>query len=150
MYDVLHLIFVPFCMHAEKRNKKSLVYSVFAMFFFLVFYHENLSLLVFVFVLNLYVHSMKELVCVLSHIFSSQLRQRIALKLLVLLNLNATRYWMLNISEKIWMRNEYKDTNVKSTLNWIWMRLNIGQSWTFQNKYIPSRFTLFKETTPLL
>ena len=63
-------------------------------------YLKNFSLIVFVFVLNLFVYSMKELVCVLSHIFSSQLRQRIALKLLVLLNLNATQYWMLNISEK--------------------------------------------------
>ena len=45
---------------------------------------------------------------------------------------------------------ECENTNVKSTFNWIWMRLNIGQSWTFQNKYVPSQFTLFKETTSLL
>ena len=130
-------------LHAYKEKKqKSLVYSVCDDFF--VSYLKNLSLIVLV--LNLFVYSMKELVCVLSHIFSSQLRQRIALKLLVLLNLNATQYWMLNISEKIWIQN----TNVKSTFNWIWMRLNIGQSWTFQNKYISSQCTLFKETTSLL
>ena len=82
----------------QRKETKSLVHSVCDDFF--VSYLKNLSLIVFVFVLNLFVYSMKELVCVLSHIFSSQLRQRIALKLLVLLNLNATRYWMLNISEK--------------------------------------------------
>ena len=133
-------------LHAYREKKqKSLIYSVCDDFF--VSFHENLSLLVFVFVLSLLVYSMN--VCCRTYFQVNCDRE---------LLLNFLFYWIWmppdigcwTFQKKKKCENKYKNTHVKSTFNWIWMRLNIGQSWTFQNKYVPSQFTLFKETTSLL